>query len=643
LPESRRILNVNDDAAARYLVTRLLRHAGYQVEEAATGAEALACARSLPSLIVLDVKLPDVSGLEVCRRLKADPATAGVPVLHTSATFTSSEGRVEGLDSGADGYLTQPIEPPELLATVRALLRAHDAEQVNRALAAEWRQTFDAIGDAVALVDSSGLVVRCNLRMQQLTERDAAALAGAPVENALHARPGIAVDGLISAARVARARQSLELRASDRWFRVVVDPALDTGDVHRLVVIVTDVTDLKRLEEGQRLRAEQLAQENRQKDEFVAMLAHELRNPLNAIAASNSLQQHVGAQDARNVQLRETVTRHVRKLARMLDELLEFSRMTRGTLRLQTRPLDLALVVENAVQLTSAQTEALQQHVEVVGHAGPLPVVADALRLEQALANIVENASKYSDPETTITIEMRSILADHRHAAEVVVHDQGIGLTAEQLESVFQPFVQGPQTLARTSGGLGMGLTIARRLLELHGGTLTADSAGPGTGASFALRLPLADTEFPATSPDPAAADPGQGDMPLNILIIEDDADAATMLSTLLENRGHIVRVTNDGLSGVQAARTDRPHVAFVDVGLPCLDGYGVAERMRAEFGEEPLLVALTGYGRPEDRARAMRAGFDVHMVKPIDFDDIMVLLRRRARTLRTRTPREIA
>jgi len=643
LADSRRILNVNDDSAARYLVTRLLRHAGYEVEEAATGAEALALARALPSLVVLDVKLPDISGLEVCRRLKGDPLTAGVPVLHTSATFTSTEGRVEGLDSGADGYLTQPIEPPELLATVRALLRAHDAERVNRALASEWRQTFDAINDAVALVDSGGLVLRCNRRMQQLTAHDAAALIGGPVAHALHAGAGVAVDGLIAAAREARARQSLELPAGDRWFRVVVDPALDSGDIDRLVVIVTDVTDLKCLEEEQRKRAEQLAQENRQKDEFLAMLAHELRNPLNAIAASNSLQQHVGAQDARNVQLRETVGRHVRKLARMLDELLELSRMTRGTLRLQRRPLDLTLVVDNAVQVTSAQTDALHQHVEIVGPDAPLPVVADALRLEQALANLVENASKYSDPETTITIEMRSMVTDRGATAEVVVRDQGIGLTGEQLESVFQPFVQGPQTLARTSGGLGMGLTIARRLLELHGGTLTADSAGPGTGASFTLRLPLAETGFPAASPDPAAVDVPPGDTPLNILIVEDDVDAAMMLSTLLESRGHIVRVTNDGLSGVQAAATDPPHVAFVDVGLPCLDGYGVAERLRAALGEEPLLVALTGYGRPEDRARAIAAGFDVHMVKPIDFDGIMALLRRRSRTVRTRSPRELA
>jgi PAS domain S-box-containing protein len=643
LTESRRILNVNDDAAARYLVTRLLRHAGYDVEEAGTGTEALARARALPSLVVLDVKLPDISGLEVCRRLKSDPLTAGIPVLHTSATFTSSEGRVEGLESGADGYLTQPIEPPELLATVRALLRAHDAERVNRELASEWRQTFDAIGDAVALVDSRGSIRRCNRRMQQLTAQDACALTGAPVEAMLHASPGIVVDGLISAAREARARQSLELAAGDRWFRVVADPALDNGDIDRLVVIVTDVTDLKCLEEEQRRRAEQLAQDNRRKDEFLAMLAHELRNPLNAIAASNSLQQHLGAQDSRNVQLRDTVGRHVRKLARMLDELLELSRMTRGTLRLQTRPLDLSLVVDNAVQITSAQTEALHQRVEIAGHQGPLPVAADALRLEQALANIVENASKYSDPETTITIEMRSVVTDRGPMAEVVVRDQGIGLSGEQIESVFQPFVQGPQTLARTSGGLGMGLTIARQLLELHGGTLTADSAGPGAGASFTLRLPLAETASPAAAPDPGGADIGQGDTPLNILIVEDDVDAATMLSTLLESRGHIVRVTNDGLAGVQAARTDPPHVAFVDVGLPGLDGYGVAERLRAGLGEEPLLVALTGYGRPEDRARAIRAGFDVHMVKPIDFDGILSLLRRRARTLRTRTPRELA
>jgi PAS domain S-box-containing protein len=584
-----------------------------------------------------------MDGLEVCRRLKADPVTAGIPVLHTSATFTSTGGRVEGLESGADGYLAQPIEGPELIATVRALLRAQDAERNSQALAAEWRQTFDAIGDAVALVDRRGSVLRSNRCMQQLAGQSMLGLTGSPVEQALEASPGIAVHGLIQAACEARARQSMELLAGDRWFRVVVDPSLDgaSDEIERLVLIVTDVTDLKCLEEEQRQRAEQLAEENRRKDEFLAMLAHELRNPLNAIAASNSLQEHVGAQDPRNVQLRNTVTRHVRQLARMLDELLELSRMTRGTLRLQTRTLDLAAVVDNALQVTATQTEARGQRVEVLAPEGALPVLADPLRLEQVLTNVLENASKYSDPGTSIAIEARSIEDACGPWAEIIVRDQGVGLTPDQLESVFQPFVQGPQTLARTAGGLGMGLTIARRLLELHGGTLTAESAGPGTGASFTLRLPRADTESFAIPPDTLAGDAGMPEPPLRILIVEDDVDAATMLSTLLESRGHIVRVSNDGVSGVNAARAEPPHVAFVDVGLPGLDGYGVAERLREALGEAPLLVAVTGYGSPEDRARAIGAGFDVHMVKPIDFDGIMTLLQRRARSLHA--PRELA
>jgi PAS domain S-box-containing protein len=631
----REVLNVNDDDAARYVVSRLLRHAGYEVIEARTGREALMLARRLPSLIVLDVKLPDLSGLDVCRALKADPLTAFVPILQTSATFTSAERRVQGLDSGADGYLAQPIEPPELLATVRALIRTHEAEDENRLLAHEWRQSFDAIGDAVALVDDTSRIVRCNRRMLALASRDREDLAGYPIEAAFPDLPHGVVPALVQAAREQRRRQTAEAKAGDRWYRIVADPALDRREepVDRIVVVLTDVTDLKRLEEEQRIRAEQLAVSNQRKDEFLAMLAHELRNPLNAIAAANGLQDRLGAQDAQNVRLRETVSRHVRKLARLIDDLLEVTRLTRGAVELERKSVDVSAVVREAVQVCRSRTEARRQpvHLDIAGE--PLTVMGDPLRLEQALANLVENAAKYSEPGSPIVVSARSGLDDTGCAfAEVSVRDQGFGLTAEQIEAVFEPFVQAHQTLARSAGGIGMGLTIARQLVEMHGGTLTAHSDGPGLGSEFRLRLPLAateETQEPVEEPTMVPADDGGV---LDVLVIEDESDTAWMLSSLIEARGHSVRVCTNGLAGLEAALARLPQVAFVDVGLPGLDGYAIAERLRrTKDGASLLLVAVTGYGRQEDRARALAAGFDLHLVKPLDLHQLSTILRRRA------------
>jgi PAS domain S-box-containing protein len=629
--EGRTVLNVNDDDAARYVVSRLLRRAGYVVAEASTGREALAAARKKPSLIVLDVKLPDLSGLDVCRILKSDPLTAGIPVLQTSATFTSAERRVQGLDSGADGYLAQPIEAPELLATVRALIRTHEAEDENRELAHEWRQTFDAIGDAVALVDEQCRIVRCNRRLQALAGCAGESRVGAPLDAALPDVEAGRVRTLVAAARSERSRQAGETLTGGRWYRIVVDPALDQREepVERTVVVFTDITDLKRLEAEQRVRAEQLAEANQRKDEFLAMLAHEVRNPLNAIAAANGLQDRLGPQDAQNVRLRETVTRHVRRLARLIDDLLEVTRLTRGAVSLDRRPLDLVAVVQQAVELCLSRTEARQHPVTLALGDEPVIVLGDPLRLEQAIANLVENAAKYSEPGTPIAVSAHVSREPAPGLVDVTVADRGVGLAPDQVEAVFQPFVQVHQTLARSAGGIGMGLTIARQLVEMHGGTLTAHSEGPGLGSQFRLRLPLAHADAVPPAGDEPLRMPAEDGGSLDVLVVEDERETAHMLSCLLEARGHTVRVCHDGLSGVEAARERLPQVAFVDVGLPGLDGYHVAERLRrAADGSGLLLVAVTGYGRREDRARALASGFDLHVVKPIDLRQLSAILR---------------
>ena len=497
------ILNCNDDDANRDLITTALEEGGFEVREVATGAEALDAAREGPALIVLDVNLPDISGLDVCRRLKGELTTSQIPVLQTSAVHTSSDAHAEGLDNGADAYLPQPVPPSVLLATVRALLRACQAEADCRRALAEL---------------------------------------------------------------------------------VMVD---------------------------------------RRKDEFLAMLAHELRNPLNAIAAANSLLERAGPQDAENARLREIVARQTRHLTRLVDDLLEVSRVTQGQVHLQSEAVDLRETIADALSSLAPQLDARRRQVVTEVPSEPVMVDGDPVRLEQVLVAIIDNACKYSEPDTRIRLTCVIRAED----VEVGIADEGVGIDPAQLDSIFDVFVQADRTLARSVGGLGVGLSIARRLVELHGGTVTAWSAGLGRGSQFLIRLPvLASGVQPArVEPTRAASD---GHRQLDVLVIEDNRDTRELMRCLVETWGHRVAVAADGTSGLAAALTVPPDVALVDIGLPGLDGYEVARRLRTSAaGRDVLLIALTGYGQPEDSARALGNGFDVHLVKPVDAAQLERLL----------------
>ena len=619
------VLNCNDDDAGRYLVTRLLEQAGYQVREATSGTEALALANLGPSLVVLDVNLPDISGLEVCRRLKANPATASIPVLQTSATFISAERKVQGLESGADGYLTQPIEAPVLAATVRALLRARQAEDNVRQAAVTWQTTFDAIADGVAVVDEDGRILQANAALLRLCGTPAQDITGQLIEECLRRAFKLSRLSVLAGVLRSQVRESLEVPVGTRWYRVAADPVLDPAGtpVRRLVVTVSDVTDLKQLEAVQRERADELAEADRRKDEFLAMLAHELRNPLNAIATANSLQERVGAQDPQNMRLRAMITRQTRHLARLVDDLLEVSRITRGQIQLHKESADLRNALRQAIQSTLPQVEAKHQQLTMQLPPDPVYVNGDMLRLEQVLVNIIGNASKYSGTDGHISVRCE-VVPD---GVEIHVKDDGVGIPQEQISSIFDLFVQVDQSLARSVGGLGIGLTIARRLVELHGGRISAHSDGVGRGAEFVIALPVVEAGAQPVIRTPRAAQ-GTNAHARHILLIEDNADSRELMRSLLESWGHRVSAAADGTAGLQRALEDPPAIAVIDVGLPGIDGYQVAQNLRStEHGRDMLLVALTGYGRPEDRARALESGFDMHLVKPVQPEKLQAIL----------------
>jgi signal transduction histidine kinase len=632
------ILNVNDDEATRSVLSRTLRRAGYDVWEASSGDEALMLARQAPRLIVLDIKLPDLDGLEVCRRLKADRLTAHIPVLQTSATFVSAERKAEGLESGADGYLVQPVEPVELIATVRALLRANDAEASLREAGMEWQWTFDAIADAAAILSDEGLILRTNRALLALVKCAAAEITGRAVRDVFRECLGVDHPVLDVRATGELARRSTDLQSGGAWFRVVTDPVFDEhGHVGRFVLVMTDITSLRNLAEAERRRADELLEDNKRKDEFLAMLAHELRNPLNAIATATALQERGEMNEADQSRVRATVTRQVRQLARLVDDLLDMSRLTRGRVQLKKETIDLKTVLHEVVQMSRPYLDARRQPLILDIPDEQVPVHGDGLRLGQALANLVSNASKFSDHTRRILLRCEIDRSDAAHPVAVVrVVDEGIGIDPSRLESIFEPFVQGTTTLARTEGGLGIGLTIAKRMVELHEGELSAHSAGLGTGTEFRVTLPLA-TGLLHAPIVPSVIDNYLRDYRppavLDVLIVEDDEDAAELMRALFTAVGHRTRIARDGISGLAEVLSQPPDVAFVDIGLPRMDGYEVARTIRrSEQAANVYLVALTGYGRPEDRARALAAGFDVHLVKPLEIHRVTELMERRPR-----------
>lgn len=621
------VLNVNDDEATRYLYSNILKRGGYRVLEAANGEMALRLvARERPDLVLLDVRLPDLSGLEVCRRIKSDPQTATILVVQTSATFASMDRRIEGLDSGADAYLAQPIENVELLATIRAMLRTRRAETRERRTGRKLQRTFDAMRDAVLIVDASGNVVQVNESATRLVGKGE--LLGRSADEALARLVDPTKLGTLLR-NVHSGRQEIEIAAGGRWLRLSLDPIEgEEGEPEGAVLVLTDMTDGKRLAEEHKRRAEELAEAAQRKDEFLGMLAHELRNPLNAISAANVIQDRLGPHDDAAVRLRNVISRQTRNLARMVDDLLEVSRITRGKIQIRKAGVDLVHVVKQAVQGSQSLLEGRKQRVTLALPDVPVVIDGDDLRLEQVVMNLLGNASKYSEPGTEIRVSLE--VAGEPPIARLRVKDAGVGIPSSMLQAIFEPFVQVDQSLARSLGGLGIGLTMVKSLVELHGGTARAASDGPGHGAELTVELPLSG---PAQTVATATEAPVATTKGLRVLVVEDNPDTLELLETWLGMLGHSVHAAGDGRTGLELAMSVKPDVAFVDIGLPVLDGFEVAKNIRAADGCNAIyLVAVTGYGRPEDRARALDSGFDDYIVKPIDAPSLTRVLERPVR-----------
>jgi len=377
-----------------------------------------------------------------------------------------------------------------------------------------------------------------------------------------------------------------------------------------------EIAERERLEQEVRRQLEELVLADRHKNEFLAMLAHELRNPMAPLRNALHLLKMPGTDSEIAREARDVMERQVKHLVRMVDDLLDISRIVCGRIELRRESVKLQEVVERAVELAQPVIDAQGHELIVTRPAQPVWLNADCVRLAQVISNLLTNAAKYTEKAGRIWLTAGC----EDGLAVVRVRDNGIGITPELLPRIFELFVQGDRSLERTQGGLGIGLTLVRRIVELHGGSVTASSAGTGQGSEFVVRLPALVEEPVTGEQGEPTSPPREAVRPRRILVVDDSVDGAESTAMLLRLWGHTVRTLHDGLSVLATAREFRPEFILLDIGLPGMSGYDVAMQLRAQRDlGELVLVAITGYGQPEDRHRSREAGFDHHLTKPLD------------------------
>jgi CheY-like chemotaxis protein len=376
-----------------------------------------------------------------------------------------------------------------------------------------------------------------------------------------------------------------------------------------------------------------LREADRHKDEFIAMLAHELRNPLAPMRTSLDVLQRLPADAEERTSMLAIIDRQVSHMTRLVEDLLEVSRITRGKIELRKDTVDLTAVVRHCAEAAASMVSAGEQALELDLPQEPLLVAADPVRLSQVITNLLSNACKYTERRGRITITARR----EENVAVLQIRDNGLGIPRDMLARVFEPFTQVDQSVGRARGGLGIGLTLVKQLVEMHGGSVTAESGGEGEGAVFTVRLPLAAGTAQQTVVQQAEASVPRADAALRVLVVDDNEDAVVSQSLIMRLDGNDVRTACDGDEAERVADAFRPHVVLLDIGMPGRNGYEVARRIRAEpWGKDMLLVALTGWGQEQDRQRSKQAGFDAHLVKPVNHAELSQLLASFRRALET-------
>jgi PAS domain S-box-containing protein len=633
------LLLVDDNAASLYATGHILRAAGFNVLEAPTGQDALRIAEEPVDAVILDVNLPDIDGFEVCRILRTREKTARTPIIHLSATFIGAMDMANGLNAGADGYLTHPVETPVLIATINAFMRARRAEEALRQSEEKFHTIFDKAINGIALMTKELEFVEVNSAMAGILGLTPKQIAGRPVSAYL--APG-------SEAQYEVIFQTLELqdvwsgafplrRADGQWIHLEwhISP-FSSPDL--LLVEVTDITQRRAAEvERERLLASERAartqaeRANRIKDEFLATVSHELRSPLNAIVGWAQFLKNYAKFDGKEYQTGiDAIDRNAKLQVRLIADLLDVSRITTGKLRLELTSVDFVELIRHSV--ASERNSALAKSIAIdeVIHEEKLTVLGDPGRLQQAMTNLLTNAIKFTPPDGRIRVSLKK----HPTHVEVSVTDSGQGISADFLPYIFDTFRQEDAGFSRVHQGLGLGLAIAKRVIEMHGGNIAAQSEGKDKGSTFIIHLPLSRIQANGkgnsannnTFGIPLPSDVLRG---LEILVVDDDADSRQLTRQILTNHAAVVTEASTVKEALGLIETSEPQVLVSDIGMPGTDGYELIRQVRADGHTTDRLpaIAVTAYARAEDRVHVLSSGYQAHVTKPIDPEELIATI----------------
>jgi len=668
-PEQEQVnILVVDDLPEKHVVFRtILDELGQNIVSARSGKEALAYILEMEfAVILLDVNMPDIDGLETAGLIRQYKKSAQTPIVFITAYVDEVQAK-RGYALGAVDYIPSPVVPEVLRSKIRVfveLFRMNRQLQVQaaarealarseaaRAAAEEAIHRADYLAEASQVLSKSlnlddTIAAVLDLCVPLLADR---VVLGIPDQDGgvrrleMHPAPRADDPEVFTPQLRAAADQvirSKQFQLAPLGGRAAAICPLTVGDQVRGALALlgrADQFDASRISlirefagrasiamENARLYSA-VQEADRRKNEFLAMLAHELRNPLAPIRNAVHIMQGGEVTQSTMNWARDVIGRQADHMARLIDDLLDVSRIVQGKVVVKPEKLMLRELVDRAVESSSPRVAGRDQLLSVQLPAEEIELDGDAVRLAQVLANLINNASKFSGQNTRICLT--ASFADGE--LKIAVRDEGTGIEPAFLPHVFDLFAQGDQTLDRSQGGLGIGLTLVKHLVELHGGRVTAHSDGPGKGAEVVVYLPARQ----AASAAAATAAPGRdsqarGKAPGRILVVDDLAASAETLMTLLEMEGFEVKVANEGMSALRIAEQFRPDVVLLDIGLPGMNGFEVAHRLRLQPGSrDALLIALTGYGEAESRSRSAKAGFDFHMVKPADVNLLLSML----------------
>jgi hypothetical protein len=629
--ERQAVLVVDDNPASLYATSRILRAAGFEVIEAENGGKALALADRV-GLIVLDVNLPDIDGFEVCRQLRDRSSTAYLPIIHLTATFMERSDMAHGLQAGADSYLTHPADPAVLVATVKALLFARQSDVIKRAADARFRRIFELASGGIALLDAQLSYSEVNPALCTVLGRDSWDIVGrafaefVPAEH--HERLAALRCDLFGCGQWS-GELTIERPGGER-LDVEWRLALEGGQ-RSCIAIANDVTARQKLEserekllESERLARAAAERSNQLKDEFLAVLSHELRNPLNAILGWAKVLNRAPDTVPLVKQGLEAIERNSLLQSHLISDLLDIAGIRFGKMRLDLAVVSAANAVRSALEVVESQArrKGLQLQSDI---ADPdAHVLADESRLQQIVWNLLTNAIKFTPSQGRITVTARREERFYR----IEITDSGQGIHPDFLPRLFDRFAQQESGADKRFAGLGIGLTIVKHLVDAHKGSIEAHSLGAGTGATFRVLLPLTDERRAAPEDERSLSG-------AHVLVVEDDADARALIARILADSG--IRVSEAAGADEALAHIGQlaPDLLISDIGMAKQHGYQLIRTLRAGGYSATQLpaIALTAFSRPEDRDAALRAGFQVHLSKPVNAETLKLSVSELLRT----------